>query len=226
MPRKEFEAFTRLDASDVNTYLMDQAVMTFAGTAARGSAITSPVEGMLTYREDTNLYEYYNSNWQPLIAPTGITLVKSQTIGTSVTSVTVTSAFSTDYDAYKIIIAGGVNSENNRLLLLRLGAATTNYSQVLFGGSYASAAVTLGIAAAGFNYAGLANTGVIGMNLDLVNPFLVKQTFCTNFFLDTTNAAMVVGSHTTAASYTDFTISVNSGSMTGGTIYVYGYRKS
>jgi hypothetical protein len=31
MPRKEFDAFTRLDASDINTYLMDQSVMVFGG---------------------------------------------------------------------------------------------------------------------------------------------------------------------------------------------------
>jgi hypothetical protein len=64
MPRKEFVAFTRLDASDVNTYLMDQSVQTFAGTAARGSAITTPVEGMVAYLEDSNTIQAYNStNW-------------------------------------------------------------------------------------------------------------------------------------------------------------------
>jgi hypothetical protein len=67
MPRKVFASFTRLDASDVNTFLMDQTVQTFAGTAARGSAITEPVEGMLTYLEDTNAFEYWNSDdWDAL----------------------------------------------------------------------------------------------------------------------------------------------------------------
>jgi hypothetical protein len=60
MPRKEFESFTRLDASDVNTFLMDQAVMTFAGTAARGSAITTPTEGMLTYLADSDSFEFFD----------------------------------------------------------------------------------------------------------------------------------------------------------------------
>jgi hypothetical protein len=63
MPRKEFESFTRLDASDVNTYLMDQSVMTFAGTAARGSAIPTPSEGMVTYLEDSKLIQAYNTDW-------------------------------------------------------------------------------------------------------------------------------------------------------------------
>jgi len=64
MPRKEFEAFTRLDASDVNTFLMDQSVMTFATSAARGSAIATPVEGMVTYLEDNNSLQLWNgSQW-------------------------------------------------------------------------------------------------------------------------------------------------------------------
>jgi hypothetical protein len=64
MPRKEFESFTRLDASDVNTFLMDQSVMTFAGTAARGSAITTPVEGMVTYLEDSNSLQLWDgASW-------------------------------------------------------------------------------------------------------------------------------------------------------------------
>jgi hypothetical protein len=70
MPRKEFESFTRLDASDVNTYLMDQSVMTFGGTAARGSAIPTPVEGMVTYLEDSNSFEYWDSaEWDSLVPP-------------------------------------------------------------------------------------------------------------------------------------------------------------
>jgi hypothetical protein len=62
MPRKEFESFTRLDASDVNTYLMDQSVMTFASSAARGSAIATPVEGMVTYLEDSNSLQLYDGD--------------------------------------------------------------------------------------------------------------------------------------------------------------------
>jgi hypothetical protein len=64
MPRKEFDAFTRLDASDVNTFLMDQSVMTFESSASRGSAIASPIEGMVTYLEDSNSLQLYDgTNW-------------------------------------------------------------------------------------------------------------------------------------------------------------------
>jgi len=60
MPRKEFESFTRLDASDVNTFLMDQTVQSFADSTARASAITIPVEGMVTYLNDIDSLSVYN----------------------------------------------------------------------------------------------------------------------------------------------------------------------
>jgi hypothetical protein len=60
MPKKVFDAGEVLSATDVNTFLMNQMVMTFAGTAARGSAIGTATEGMLTYLADSNTFEYWN----------------------------------------------------------------------------------------------------------------------------------------------------------------------
>jgi hypothetical protein len=60
MPRKVFDAGEVLSASDVNEFLQDQMVMTFAGTAARGSAIGTATEGMLTYLADSKTFEYWN----------------------------------------------------------------------------------------------------------------------------------------------------------------------
>jgi hypothetical protein len=58
--KKSFTAGEVLTASDVNGYLMDQMVMVFGGTAARGSAIPSPTEGMVTYRTDDKVVEVFN----------------------------------------------------------------------------------------------------------------------------------------------------------------------
>lgn len=53
-----------LTASDVNTYLMQQAVMVFADASARSTAITAPSEGMVTYLTGTDAIEYYDgSSW-------------------------------------------------------------------------------------------------------------------------------------------------------------------
>jgi len=64
MPRKVFTAGEVLAAADVNSFLMDQTVMTFAGTAARGSAIGTAVEGMVTYLEDSNSLQLWDgASW-------------------------------------------------------------------------------------------------------------------------------------------------------------------
>jgi hypothetical protein len=61
---KEFIAGSILGEDDINDYLM-QGVLVFAGTAARGSAITSPVEGQFAFLKDTDQLTYYSgSAWE------------------------------------------------------------------------------------------------------------------------------------------------------------------
>jgi hypothetical protein len=60
--RKVFTAGDVLTASQVQDYLQDQAVMVFAGTAARSSAISSPSEGMVSVQIDTDDLTYYNGS--------------------------------------------------------------------------------------------------------------------------------------------------------------------
>jgi len=57
---RTFTAGEVLTASQVNTNLMQQSIMLFAGTAARASAITSPAEGYMTFLSDTDQLSYYN----------------------------------------------------------------------------------------------------------------------------------------------------------------------
>ena len=57
---KDFTTGEVLTADDVQDYLMDQSVMVFASSAARGSAIASPTEGMVTYLSDDDAIEVYD----------------------------------------------------------------------------------------------------------------------------------------------------------------------
>jgi hypothetical protein len=114
MPRKEFEAFTRLDASDVNTFLMDQSVMTFAGTAARGSAIATPVEGMAAYLDDSNVVSLYDgSNWKTSLSTTGGILQVVSALKTDTASIA--SASFTDLSGLAVTITP--KSANNKMLI-------------------------------------------------------------------------------------------------------------
>ena len=49
MPYKIWSVNEILTAADMNTYVGNQTVLSFAGTAARSSAIGTPVDGMLSY---------------------------------------------------------------------------------------------------------------------------------------------------------------------------------
>jgi hypothetical protein len=62
MPRKTFTAGEVLAASDVNTFLMNQMIMTFADSTARSSAISTATAtaGMITYLQNTDTFEYWN----------------------------------------------------------------------------------------------------------------------------------------------------------------------
>lgn len=65
--RKVFTAGSVLQAQDVMDYLMDQSVMVFAGTAARGSALgTAVAEGMVSYLADSDRLEVYTTTWTPV----------------------------------------------------------------------------------------------------------------------------------------------------------------
>ena len=61
MPRKTFTAGDVLTASDMNTFLMNQMIMTFADSTARSSAISTATapQGMITYLQDTDTFEYW-----------------------------------------------------------------------------------------------------------------------------------------------------------------------
>jgi hypothetical protein len=67
MAYKVFSNGSVLQASELNTFLMNQSVIVFSNATARSSALTSPIEGMVTYLEDTNSLNVYNGTaWAPV----------------------------------------------------------------------------------------------------------------------------------------------------------------
>jgi hypothetical protein len=157
----------------------------------------------------------------------GLWLVKSQAVGSGVSSVVVTGAFSADYDNYRIIYAGGVSSASVTNISLKLGASATGYySSTFFAGVGSATVANAGVNnGAVWTYGGLATTTSTSMDFDLMNPFLAKTTvFANGTYTDTATFGTTNGVHSVATSYTEFTIAPGSGTLTGGTIRVYGYR--
>ena len=60
---RTFQSGEVLTSTNVQTYLMDQAVQVYSGTAARASAIPSPSTGMVAYSTATGLQVFNGSAW-------------------------------------------------------------------------------------------------------------------------------------------------------------------
>jgi hypothetical protein len=226
MPRKVFTAGEVLAAADVNEFLMDQAVQSFAGTAARGSAIPTPTTGMYTHLEDApQRTEFWNgSAWR---APAGLTLLRQETIGSTVGSVVFNDIFSATYDSYRVIVAGQNNS-NGGFLRLSLPSATIRFATWRAGLFNTAAGGDLGAASMPVGYGMGSSTLTTFASFDITNPFLEFATHIScSSFIETSNVDvhMVAGSISDATSRTSFTIAPATGTLTGGTISVYGYRK-
>jgi hypothetical protein len=160
----------------------------------------------------------------------GLRLVKKQTIGSGVSTVNVTGAFSATYENYKIMVVGGVGSTTTNAQL-RLGATTTGYYAAGFYVTYASTAFN-GIASA--NNSQFPNAIQVTANhaiadINLYGPNVAKVTgYSTNMGEPHTGGAalLINGFLNNTTQYTDFTFIPASGTLTGGTIYVYGYGAS
>jgi hypothetical protein len=238
--KKTFTAGDVLIAGDVNNYLMDQTVMNFATVAARSSAIPVPSTGMVTYVGDTGtdaatnativnlpqMEAYTGAAWQSL---DGLTLVARATITGTVATVTMSNVFSAAYDTYKIIVTGGALTTTADVLF-QLTGITTGYETMLIYGNYAgSSALSTNGDGAATSWTGSGTVNGIIVNLDLSMPFAAKQKQISavyNVAGPTGNSGFSNSFNSSTASASGFTMSLNTGSFTGGDIYIYGYRKS
>jgi hypothetical protein len=169
-----------------------------------------------------------NANFSFAASAGGLVLIKSQTIGTTVNSVTVTGAFSADYENYRIIVSGGVASTICGLRLT-LGATASDYYSGGLDTNYAGTNGALGQANTAFLNFGGGTVNALTGTADINQPFAAKTTsyFSTHAFnLAGTNSSFSNGFLNNTTSYTAFTLTTSSGTLTGGTIRVYGYANS
>lgn len=156
----------------------------------------------------------------------GLWLVKTQTVGTGVASVTVTSAFSADYDNYLVTYTGGTMSASTALTL-KLGSVASGCYGVYNYADYA----TLAWAAAAdnnsavFTYFGGGDSNSCAGRMTLLGPNLAKPTRVESGPIHYgNNFGTYTGIEASSTQHTAFTIASFSGTFTGGTIRVYGYR--
>jgi hypothetical protein len=225
-----YKVFTNgsvLNASEINDNLMNQSVIVFSNAAARTAAITSPVEGQLTYLEDVDRYEHWNgSAW---LSPFGITFLNKTTF-TSAASVSVNNVFTSGYDNYKVLLRISSSSVNTVDINLRARAAGADYSS----SNYRRAVLLLGMTTADAlsgnpnqtstltSIANSSSTLGAGAELTFYSPFLsqttaIKSTSSGALLYDT--SAIINATN----SFDGFTIYPTTGNITGD-LRVYGLR--
>lgn len=192
------------------------AVDTFS-TPTAGSATSSPSHSTL----------HVNENNAIIAAQTymGLVLIKSQTIGTAVSSVTVTGAFSATYDNYLVTLGGGVSSVGCSLDL-SLGSTTSGYKWCLVYTAWGATVYSdFSASAANMRYMGRSDTNGQDAHIDIMSPFLSKNTRVLASAISNSDTGTTTGFLQNSTSYTAFTITPSGGTLTGGTIRVYGYRQ-
>ena len=186
-------------------------------------AIKTFTTGEVLTAADTNTY----------LANSGLVFVKQQTVGSGVSSVIVDSAFNSTYDNYLIYVNAVQCSVANDsfLVQLRTGTSTsiTNYYFALIYSTYTgSTNVASQNNGASWNNVGrgLGVNDAVSFCFNVNGPFLSAKTSMSGTATGSDLTGANSGYHSPTTSYDQFVVSLNSGAMTGGTITVYGYRKS
>jgi hypothetical protein len=161
------------------------------------------------------------------LGSTGLKLIKKQTIGSGVSTVSVTSAFNASYDNYKIMVNGAVGSTTLNLAMTLTGS-TANYNNSVMWVPYTGGGVsTAPLGTSSFSQAGdVQGSNLCSLNVELGDPFAARFTSFRNLGVNNSNNVQISGVHAVATSYTGFTLTTSTGTITGGTIYVYGYGTS
>ena len=165
---------------------------------------------------DTNTY----------LANSGLVFVSSTTVGSAVASVTVSNCFSATYDNYKIIFTGGTASvAGTNISFAFNGSPAGWFGNIIYSDFAGGAPASIGDSnTTQVTYAGGARVGYSFFSAEILTPFLAQPSGLSSDYV-TTAAGRTTARHSALTSYTGFILAPGSGTLTGGTITVYGYRK-
>jgi hypothetical protein len=227
------QVLTAQQQTEINTGIPVFATTTTRDAAFGGTGEKTLAEGQMAYIENiagSSAVQYYDgAAWQTLVV-SGLTLITAQTIGSAVSSVTVSNCFSSTYDNYFVTISGGVASADN-VGYFQVGSATTAYYASRIGIVYSSGATDSGRVNGGANFAAswIHDSGSLNGAFTLIGPNLAKKTFLYTQLLNgnTGQSSQWYGGFLNdTTQHTGFTVGPGVGTLTGGTIRVYGYQNS
>ena len=169
------------------------------------------------------------ANTNEYLANSGLVFVKSQTIGAGVASVDITDAFSATYDNYLVTVTAVDASAVGPTARLTFGgvAGSAYYGSMYYDRFTGLDTGTLRASAAAFMPSGIYGDSDEGtQTITIFNPFASKRTAFTSNYYGGGYSGWASGMLYTTASYTYFTLTMSTGTMTGGIVTVYGYRKA
>ena len=163
------------------------------------------------------------------VVSAGLVHISRTTIGSAVSSVTLSNIFSADYDNYRILISGGSGSSNQFIQFSFPGAATAAYNYQIVYGAWNNTASASGAsgAVAYFPYMGTCTPTSLQGCVDIQSPYLTEQTFLGSFYARPGHIGTVTANVLNdTSSYTGLTVAPASGTFSDGNIDVYGYAKA
>jgi hypothetical protein len=139
---------------------------------------------------------------------------------------TMNSAFSADYDSYRLIWSGGVGVGAGSISVT-LGASVAGYGwslpYVVYGAG-ATGGTSIGPNGSAFPLTGTFTTAYGNFDMTIVDPFKAKYTRINGTYASLTEAGMYAGLHAVANSYTSLTLTPVTANINGGTFTLYGVR--
>jgi hypothetical protein len=159
--------------------------------------------------------------------PVGMVLVKTQTIGSGVSSVTVTNAFSSTFENYRIIVTPNIASSAVGLGF-RFGTTSTGYyGNFTYAFHSASAFTFVPISNSNKLFIGMLDTADApggSTSFDVHSPQLATGSDIHGNYYGRGYMGNFGGRVANTTQYTSFKILPDTGTLTGGTIRVYGYN--
>ena len=186
-------------------------------------AIKTFTTGEVLTASDTNTY----------LANAGLVYVTQVTIGSGVTSKQVTACFNSTYDNYVVSVSGVTCSNGGGAMYMKMLTGTTPTTSGFYGNTLYLANGGAGglsnaqmINGAYCEAGSITNTSLNGFTFQVNQPNLAARTFVNFSSTDDYYWRFGAFQHNSTTQFTGLELLPNAGTMTGGTITVYGYRKA
>jgi hypothetical protein len=146
------------------------------------------------------------------------------TIGSANTAVTISDAFSANFESYRVVVEGIDCSTQDLAFNMQMGTTAAGYYANLKYYKIGTGNGDLPLNNDSLWYIGVTDTFNTCFTFDLHAPYVARRTYFASQGYGYLSSYTASGMLANTTSYTAFKLYPNAGTMTGGTIRVYGYN--